>query len=106
MGFIVQFNDGNDAGIFVTHYEIGTHAVNPVVPCLEIVALFDAKESRKLYLGKDYVLRQGIEKAKVQNLLGLCKRLFGIKRPNFIGHAAYTARADFVLSPSQCLAGA
>jgi len=45
MGFIVQFNDGNDAGVFVTHHEIGTHAVNPVVPCVEIVALFDAKKS-------------------------------------------------------------
>src|SRR3989304_766263 len=88
MGFIVQFNDGNDTGVFVTHHKVSAHAVNPVVPLVEIVALFDAKKSRKLHLGKDYVIRQCVAKAKVQNMFGLCEWLFGIKRPNCIGLAA------------------
>ena len=88
MGCIVQFNDGNNAGIFVTYYEICTHTVNPIIPWLKIITLFDQKKPGKLYLGKDYVLRQGISKAKVQNLLRLCKYLWCTKRPNLIGPSA------------------
>lgn len=52
---IIEFDHGDDGGIFVAHDKIGAHAVDAVQPGLVVVAFLDAQQARKLNLRQDYV---------------------------------------------------
>jgi len=64
--------------------KVEAHAINSVVPLVEVETLLHSEHSGQLNLCQHNALWHCLDEAVIQNLFWLCEYLLGIERPRFV----------------------
>ncbi len=71
MRFVVEFDRGDDAAVFLANDEVKAQAIDAVVPLVEFESALHAEHARALHLRERDVIGQRFNESPIENLLGL-----------------------------------
>jgi hypothetical protein len=79
--FVVEFDGGDDAAVFLANNEVVTQSIDAVIPFVEFESALHAEHARALHLREHDMFRQRFDEPPIENLFGLRERFLCVERP-------------------------